>query len=234
MYYARILPTFTLQAFCICLGLLFLAQSKSIDASEGAIAFKQCASCHQVGKGAVSLVGPPLNGIVDAPIAAQDFNYTPGLRALASNHDGWSEELLHAFLANPLKLASGTNMVFAGVASVGERDAIIRYLKSFTDAVGNTETAVINPRDPEPPTALLEQKGDLAYGEYLASECATCHQEDGSVQGIPSITGWPRKAFITALHAYKIKARENEVMQQIAGALGDEEFASLADYFAQQ
>ncbi len=73
--------------------------------------------------------------------------------------------------------------------------------------------------------------GDIAYGEYLASECVTCHQISGDNKGIPSIVGWPEDQFVAIMKAYKYKALDNEVMQTIAGRLSDEELEALAAYF---
>jgi cytochrome c len=80
--------------------------------------------------------------------------------------------------------------------------------------------------------AILALKGDPDYGEYLSSECSTCHQRDGSDQGIPSITGWPEEDFVVAMHAYKQKLRPHPVMQMMASRLNNEEIAALAAYFA--
>ena len=79
---------------------------------------------------------------------------------------------------------------------------------------------------------ILSIVGDPAYGEYLASECQTCHRADNSNEGIPGINGWEIEDFVYALHEYKQKLRENPVMQMMAGSLGDEEIAALASYFA--
>jgi cytochrome c len=79
---------------------------------------------------------------------------------------------------------------------------------------------------------VLAIVGDPAYGEYLSSECSTCHQRNGSDQGIPSVTGWPTEDFVVAMHAYKEKIRPHPVMQMMAGRLSDEEIAALAAYFA--
>lgn len=79
--------------------------------------------------------------------------------------------------------------------------------------------------------ALLALQGDKDYGEYLASECTTCHQADGSNEGIPSITGWIAEDFKFIMHAYKRKQIENPVMQMMAGKLANEEIAALAAYF---
>ena len=74
-------------------------------------------------------------------------------------------------------------------------------------------------------------KGDVAYGEYLASQCVTCHRTDVFSETIPAIVGLPIDYFIQALREYRIGARENEVMRAVSNALGDEEIASLAAYF---
>ena len=223
------------KAVCRALCAAAIALMPPLVYAGDAASFAPCISCHQIGVGAQNLVGPPLNSIVNAPIAGQDYQYTPALLSLASRHNGWNDELLDAFLAKPTQLVPGTTMIFAGVADADERNAIIAYLKQFDQNGNHTSgNSYQPPRDPVPPQAIIEQSGDIAYGEYLASECVTCHQSDGTDRGIPAIIGWPRKAFISAMYAYRVKARENSVMQQISGALGDEELASLADYFAQQ
>ncbi len=74
-------------------------------------------------------------------------------------------------------------------------------------------------------------KGDRALGEYLSSECVTCHQLSGDFKGIPPIVGWPEASFIDIMQEYRHKRRPNQVMQMIAGRLSEEEIASLAVYF---
>ena len=54
---------------------------------------------------------------------------------------------------------------------------------------------------------------------------------DGTVEGIPSITGWLLDDFVIALHAYKGGKRVHPVMQMVAGRLSDEEIAALAAHF---
>ena len=72
---------------------------------------------------------------------------------------------------------------------------------------------------------------DVAYGEYLAGECVTCHQRSGKTSGIPSIVGWPRESFVAVLNSYRVKERDNAVMQTIAGRLKEDEVEALAAYF---
>jgi cytochrome c553 len=74
-------------------------------------------------------------------------------------------------------------------------------------------------------------QGDPALGQYLSSECVTCHQVSGHYQGIPPIVGWPAPLFIDIMNEYRIKKRTNPIMQTIAGRLSAEEIAALATYF---
>ena len=78
----------------------------------------------------------------------------------------------------------------------------------------------------------LLQKADLAYGEYLAGECVTCHSADGTDRGIPSIIGLDAEGFAYIMHSYRKKELDNKVMQLVAGRLDDEQIASLAVYFS--
>ncbi len=74
--------------------------------------------------------------------------------------------------------------------------------------------------------------GDRALGEYLASECTTCHQISGRRTGlIPSIVGWPEDQFVAVMESYREKHRDNPIMQTIAGRLSHDELAALASYF---
>ncbi len=85
----------------------------------------------------------------------------------------------------------------------------------------------------EPPAMAQSGNGggDIAYGEYLAYECVTCHQRSGAYNGIPSITGWPVETFEAVINSYRWKDRESPIMQTIAGRLSDAEIGALAAYF---
>ena len=73
--------------------------------------------------------------------------------------------------------------------------------------------------------------GDRALGEYLSSECETCHQLSGRYQGIPPIVGWPEPSFIEIMNEYRDKQRSNPVMQTIVAKFSNDEVAALAAYF---
>ena len=81
---------------------------------------------------------------------------------------------------------------------------------------------------------ILGLDSDLAFGEYLASECSTCHSEDGGNAGIPVIHNKAPEDIVLALLDYRDAVRSNVTMQSIAGALSDEEIGALASYFSGQ
>ena len=81
------------------------------------------------------------------------------------------------------------------------------------------------------PAAAQASKGDRAFGEYLSSECVTCHQISGRFDGIPPIVGWPENSFVEIMNEYRHKKRSNAVMQTIAARLSEEELSALAAFF---
>jgi cytochrome c553 len=80
-------------------------------------------------------------------------------------------------------------------------------------------------------SAPAEAQGDKALGEYLSSECVTCHQLSGRYQGIPPIVWWPEQSFVEIMEEYRSKKRNNPVMQTIAAKFSKDEIAALAAYF---
>ncbi|TCS67234.1 cytochrome c [Primorskyibacter sedentarius] len=204
------------------------------DAERGAKVFNQCKGCHQVGAGAENRIGPHLNGVFGRHAGGLDgFAYSKGMQRAASDGMEWDLRRLDAYLENPRALVSGTRMSFRGLKNPADRDDVLAYLRGFSDSPQNIPEAAptAQHREVDLPPDVLELVGDTAYGEYLSSECKTCHQQDGSDAGIPSITHWPEEDFVVAMHAYKQKLRPHPVMQMMAGRLSDEEIAALAAYF---
>ena len=72
------------------------------------------------------------------------------------------------------------------------------------------------------------------YGEYLSSQCATCHRLDAFEGGIPPLGHLPKDYFIIAMREYKSGRRSNPAMVSVANALTDEEIDALATYYAAQ
>jgi len=81
-------------------------------------------------------------------------------------------------------------------------------------------------------SASASTAADRALGEYLSSECVTCHQLSGRRQGIPSIVGVPQARLVEMLEEYRTKSRNNPIMQTVAGKFSNEEIAALAAYFS--
>ena len=72
---------------------------------------------------------------------------------------------------------------------------------------------------------------DTEFGEYLSSQCVTCHKNNSS-KGIPSIAGKDYRYLVSLLEGYRSKELKNNVMRLQAGNLSDEEIASLSLYFS--
>ncbi len=219
---------FTPLIFALMFALL-ATSANAVNPDAGKKIFNKCKSCHTIGKGAKPKVGPPLNDILGMAAAAQEgYVYSNAMKAKAEEGLVWTEETLSAFLADPKNAVPKTKMVFSGLKKEYDRANVIAYLKEFAQ----TPVEAANTGDDPPVSAeILAIEGDVEYGEYLSSSCLTCHQADGSDQGLPSIVGWPKNSFVTVMQAYKVKHRENPVMQQYAGALSNEEIAALAAYF---
>jgi cytochrome c len=205
------------------------------NAEQGAKIFRKCSGCHQVGPDAKNRAGPHLNDVFDRRAGSiEGFDYSKAMERAHSDGLVWDIEHLDAYIENPRALVSGTRMSFRGVKDPQDRHDVMAYLRQFTanpqDIPESAPTAVAREVDLTP--EILAIVGDLAYGEYLASECLTCHKRDGTDDGIPSIVQWYEEDFVIAMHAYKRKLRPQPVMQMMAGRLSDEEIAALAAYFA--
>jgi cytochrome c len=225
----------------LCIGAvmaptLALGQATPIgDAGAGAQVYKrECASCHQIGEGAVHRIGPHLNRIFDRRAGSHDdFRYSEAL--VRQGRDGlvWDLVRLHAYIENPRALVSGTRMSYRGLSDADRRANLIAYMRVYSDQPQNipeaSPTAIA--REVELSAETLALEGDVEYGEFLSAECTTCHQRSGDHSGIPGIVGWPQEDFVVAMHAYKQKLRPHEVMQSVSQRLDDEEIAALAAYF---
>ena len=197
--------------------------------------FIKCSGCHSIGPDAVNRVGPHLNRVYGRKAAGlADFSYSKAFERAGSKGLEWHADTLDAFLEKPKAIVPGTRMSFRGFDDAQDRSDVLAYIRTFSDSPANYPEAdpTAQPTDHDLDPAILAIQGDPEYGEYLSSECTTCHRADGADQGIPSIVHWSEDDFVLAMHAYKARIREHPVMNMIAGRLGDEEIAALAAYFA--
>jgi len=229
----RFLPALALSA---ALGTTPGAADEIGDKVRGETLFKrQCSACHQIGPDAIHRVGPRLTGIFGRRAgSAEDFKYSKSITRMGNDGLTWTLETLDAYVKNPKALVSGTRMNYRGMADDAARGALLAYLRDWSDKPSDIPEAEPTARRtlPDLSADILAIEGDPEYGEYLSSECTTCHQRDGSDQGIPAITLWPPEDFVAAMHAYKQQLRPHPVMQMMAGRLSNEEIAALAAYFA--
>jgi cytochrome c len=198
------------------------------DPERGKQVYKKCASCHMVGVKAKKRVGPPLNNIINAKASGvANFKYSKALKKAASDGLHWDLVALDGFIENPKGFMPKTKMSFRGLKDQSDRIDLFAYLATFSggELAAKVDEGFTVSKD------ILALEGDIEYGQYLSSECTTCHQSNGDNDGIPGIVGWETEAFVTAMHAYREKQRENPVMQLVAGRLSNEEIAALAVYF---
>ena len=141
----------------------------------------------------------------------------------------WDRDTLRPFLADPQSVVPGTTKPpMDGMDNEIYRTDLMTYVRLTTTPPPPA------PEDVVIPDELLAMTGDAPYGEYLSSECASCHVSgQASATGVPRIDNLPREAMMLALLQYRIGARDNQTMGAVARSLGDEEIAALAAYFSQ-
>lgn len=103
------------------------------DDSLGAKVFNKCRACHQIGEGAKTLVGPPLNGIVGRKAGSiEGYAYSD-----ANKNSGitWDEATLTEYLKNPKAKVPGTKMIFIGIPNDADILNLVAFLKQY-DADG--------------------------------------------------------------------------------------------------
>ncbi len=110
-------------------------------------------------------------------------------------------------------------------AAIGRAGAVIGL------AIAAVATPAVTAADTVEATRVLALSDDVAYGEYLAGECAGCHS-GSAVGAVPVIAGLPADYAVLAMLQYRDGTRDNTTMGGIAAALGDEEIAVLGHYLA--
>ncbi|MES2118915.1 MAG: cytochrome c family protein [Pseudomonadota bacterium] len=99
------------------------------DVEAGKVAFRKCASCHQVGPAARGGFGPQLNGIVGRPAASTtDYKYSD---AMKQSRIVWDDKTLAAFLHGPSDVVPGTRMRFWGISDEQQIANLLAYLRTL-------------------------------------------------------------------------------------------------------
>jgi cytochrome c2 len=103
----------------------------SHQADRGAQLFAQCAGCHAFGEGPAQRSGPDLGTVFHRQIGSlPGYNFSPALLRVGGR---WSDHLLSEFLRDPQAFAPGTTMLFKGMPSSDDREALIAYLKKLSE-----------------------------------------------------------------------------------------------------
>lgn len=106
-----------------------LASAEEEAANSGAVVFRKCMACHEVGPNARNGVGPILNGTIGRPAGTHPgYNYSP---AIKNSGLVWDERTLARYLQAPRELVPGTRMAFAGLKDDGDIADVVAYLKQF-------------------------------------------------------------------------------------------------------
>ena len=114
-------------------GMLLAASSGTTlaqDAAAGEQVFRRlCSPCHDVGPGAKTKLGPPLNGIEGRKAGTiEGFNYS---EANKSSGIVWSSESFDKYIRAPMQEMPGTRMAFIGIKNDKDITDLWAYLKDF-------------------------------------------------------------------------------------------------------
>lgn len=82
------------------------------------------------------------------------------------------------------------------------------------------------------------EQGSVEAGKAKSEDCAGCHGETGNSEegegAFPAIAGFNANYTYLQLLAFKDGSRQNEMMQEFAAALSEEDMADLAAYYGAQ
>jgi cytochrome c len=125
-----LISSFVLSLLFVAMGPAEAQHSMPVgDSGSGALVFKKCMACHQVGPNAKNGIAPVLNGVVGRPAGQYpEYNYSS-----ANKKSGltWDEPTLARYLRAPSNVVPGTKMIFAGLKKEQEISDVIAYLKQF-------------------------------------------------------------------------------------------------------
>ncbi|WP_423069080.1 c-type cytochrome [Devosia sp. CN2-171] len=103
------------------------------DPAAGEIVFKKCATCHAVGEGAKTKVGPVLNGVFGRTAGTlEGYKYSKAMIDAGAGGLVWTPETVQHFLAKPRDFVKGTKMTFPGLPNPQDEENVIAYLLTFS------------------------------------------------------------------------------------------------------
>lgn len=177
-----------------------------------------CADCHSLEADGDQSRGPHLDELYGR--AAGGLEDYPYRSALPQTTIIWEGDSLRAFLAGDLP-----GIRHPTVPDDQTRRDLLTYVRIHTHPAPPAADDVTVPAD------VLAMEGDRAYGEYLASDCLSCHNRAAEDTGMATIYGRVRSEFLTLMYQYQARAIGSDTMQLYAANLSGEEMAALAAYF---
>lgn len=102
------------------------------DPASGKAVFARCRACHSVEQGAPDLVGPNLWGLFSRKAGSKaGYAYSDAMKSAGFT---WDAPHLDAWLTDPRSYRPGTRMSFVGLKDARDRQDVIAYLKTATEA----------------------------------------------------------------------------------------------------
>jgi cytochrome c len=102
------------------------------DPVKGEKVAAKCKACHTFAQGEPNRVGPNQWAIMGSHLGhREDFTYSSALLAKKAEVPVWTEDAMHAFLANPKEWLPGTKMQFNGIRDAKERADLIAWMKTM-------------------------------------------------------------------------------------------------------
>lgn len=174
--------------------------SSAQDVDAGAKVFKKCKACHAVGEGAKNKVGPQLNDVLGRMAGSiEGYRYSKAMKAVGDEGLVWDEATIDEFLIKPKKLIKKTKMSFVGLKKEKDRVNLIAYLKTFSAASAEEETA--------PEAEAQESKPSTEQSMTQAEPKAEMVMAKDDILPTHGVFHLGRKAFDAEIQAWDIDVR---------------------------
>ena len=144
---------------------------------QGKLIAQSCQACHVLDQSQEAKFGPSLYGVVGRQVASvKGYDYSS---AMAGYGGAWDFARLNEFLAAPMQVVPGTKMAYPGVATPGERAAVIAWLRLQAEKpvdlpmVAQSEAMSVSASEDIPAEMKLMPEGEGR--ETVFYLCNSCH-----------------------------------------------------------
>lgn len=110
-------------------SLVWPSLASAQDVEAGQKSFNKCRTCHQIGEGAKSVVGPQLNGLF-----SRKAGEVPGYAYSEANKASgitWTPESFAKYIKDPKGVIPKTKMVFVGIKNETEIANLTAFLAQY-------------------------------------------------------------------------------------------------------